>query len=123
MVFGEWHGYAWTGTEAGGQYGSTISPEDFSEISAGDPLCAGGTVPAAHRQRRGRLLEAPSVAGLRVDNWGTPPASFIVDLHLVAGSPCEDNGLESLGVTADANLDGNPRVVGDGIDMGCFEIQ
>jgi hypothetical protein len=60
-----------------------------------------------------------------------------LDLHLQAGSPCIDMGLASaLPVDAEdvdtdgdewetlpVDLDGNPRVVGDSVDMGAYEAQ
>jgi hypothetical protein len=39
---GEWHGYAWTGTDANST--STITPADFSAVVAGSSLCVSGTV-------------------------------------------------------------------------------
>jgi hypothetical protein len=39
---GQWHGYAWTGTDANST--STITPADFSAVVAGGSLCVSGTV-------------------------------------------------------------------------------
>lgn len=40
-----WHGFAWTG--AGPEGVSTISPAGFTDLAAGSPICAKGTVGAA----------------------------------------------------------------------------
>jgi hypothetical protein len=42
VVYGDWHGYAWTAF--GGL--ATISPSDFSSRPSGDPVCVQGAVPA-----------------------------------------------------------------------------
>lgn len=42
LVFGSWHGWAWTGVETTKQ--STITPTDFKTAAAGDPLCVSGSV-------------------------------------------------------------------------------
>ncbi|MGB8294957.1 MAG: hypothetical protein WCG85_05985, partial [Polyangia bacterium] len=41
VMSGPWEGYAWT--NAGGT-GSTITPDNFSTLTAGSPLCASGSV-------------------------------------------------------------------------------
>ena len=45
------------------------------------------------------------------------------DFHLSKGSPCIDSGDELASTFGVTDLDGNPRVVGGGIDMGCYEEQ
>lgn len=42
------------------------------------------------------------------------------DLRLTVGSPCIDAG-DSSANTLETDLDGNPRIVGDAIDMGAYE--
>ncbi|HEY3761042.1 MAG TPA: choice-of-anchor Q domain-containing protein [Verrucomicrobiae bacterium] len=44
------------------------------------------------------------------------------DYHLQTGSPCVDAG-NNLYVTNATDLDGNPRIVGAAVDMGCYENQ
>lgn len=44
VTSGDWHGYAWTGTDE--VAGSTITPTDFESISAGESLCVSGRVGA-----------------------------------------------------------------------------
>lgn len=50
---------------------------------------------------------------------------FRSDWHIRAKSPCHDKGLSTLNDWArgTVDLDGKPRLVGYGIDMGCFENQ
>ena len=50
---------------------------------------------------------------------------FRSDWHIRAKSPCHDTGLPTLNDWArgTADLDGKPRLVGYGVDMGCFENQ
>ncbi|MCH2161671.1 MAG: right-handed parallel beta-helix repeat-containing protein [Phycisphaerales bacterium] len=45
------------------------------------------------------------------------------DFHLTKGSPCIDAGDELASTDGVTDLDGNLRVVGGGIDMGCYEDQ
>ncbi|MCB9833060.1 MAG: hypothetical protein H6807_11365 [Planctomycetes bacterium] len=44
------------------------------------------------------------------------------DFSLLAGSPAVDTGIAGPGAPT-SDLDGNARIVGSGIDMGCFELQ
>ncbi|MCP4836177.1 MAG: hypothetical protein GY895_15595 [Phycisphaera sp.] len=45
------------------------------------------------------------------------------DFHLVKGSPCIDAG-DDLATSEDAtDLDGNQRIVGKAVDIGCYEMQ
>lgn len=44
------------------------------------------------------------------------------DFHLLPTSPCIDQGNNTL-VGSQLDLDGNPRIVNDVVDMGCFEYQ
>lgn len=63
------------------------------------------TIPAS--SGTGNISLDPLFAGTR--NW-----------RLVSGSPCIDLGDPSL-VADDYDLDGDPRIWGDGVDMGCDE--
>ena len=42
------------------------------------------------------------------------------DLHLAPGSPCIDAGDDGM-VFIQLDLDGNPRIVGEHVDLGCYE--
>jgi len=43
------------------------------------------------------------------------------DYHLLEGSPCIDSGVYMPWAMGAVDLDGNPRYMGAGIDMGCYE--
>ena len=45
------------------------------------------------------------------------------DFHITKGSPCIDAGDELASSKGVTDLDGNLRIVGAGIDMGCYEEQ
>ena len=49
------------------------------------------------------------------------PASL--DFHLGKRSPCRNAGSDAGISHRDADLDGNRRVMGRAIDLGCYEIQ
>jgi hypothetical protein len=87
VISGDWHGYAWT---AVGGDSSTLTPADFSGLTAGDRLCVAGTVAgtpdysgvailgtnlnqAADRSDPGTVV--PTLEGLlvEVDNVGGSP--------------------------------------------------
>jgi hypothetical protein len=53
--------------------------------------------------------------------WGTDDDDY-GDLHLQPGSPCIDVG-DNSAVTVPTDLDGNPRIVNDVVDMGAYEFQ
>ena len=59
-------------------------------------------------------------------NIATDPqfvSAEIGDFHLTKGSPCIDAG-DDLATSRDAtDLDGNQRIVGRAVDIGCYEIQ
>jgi hypothetical protein len=38
------------------------------------------------------------------------------------GSPCIDAGIDRPWMTGATDLDGNPRVQGGGVDIGCYEL-
>ena len=63
-----------------------------------------------------------SVDPLFADTTSTDPAQW--DLHLLPGSPCIDAGTNSPpDGLAEFDLDGNPRVIDDQVDMGAYEYQ
>lgn len=65
-------------------------------------------------------LPKPAGAG----NIGTDPGFAAAgDYRLRAGSPCLDSGLAKGWMAADADLDGRPRLLGVGVDMGAYEWQ
>lgn len=43
------------------------------------------------------------------------------DFHLQTASPCRDTGTNETWMTGAMDLDGNPRIAGDIVDMGAFE--
>ena len=43
------------------------------------------------------------------------------DYHLQELSPCRNSGSNMLWMTSATDLDGNPRITGDTVDMGCYE--
>jgi hypothetical protein len=43
------------------------------------------------------------------------------DYHLLEGSPCIDGGIYMPWMGSATDLDGNPRYMGSGVDMGCYE--
>jgi len=66
------------------------------------------------------------------DGWGDDPATHDIDeganddygdLHLQPGSPCIDAGNNvALPLFITTDLDGNPRIVNDIVDMGAYEL-
>ena len=44
------------------------------------------------------------------------------DYHLQVESPCIDAGIDRPWMTGATDLDGNPRVQGGGVDIGCYEL-
>lgn len=50
-----------------------------------------------------------------------PVFAGLNDFHLTNGSPCIDTGFNLPGVWAWDDLDGNPRVWNQTVDMGCYE--
>ena len=44
------------------------------------------------------------------------------DYHLQVSSPCIDTGEEMPWMSGATDLDGNPRVQGGGVDIGCYEL-
>jgi hypothetical protein len=44
-----------------------------------------------------------------------------LDYHLTAVSPCVDTGTNAVVLAGDTDLDGNERISGDAVDMGCYE--
>lgn len=61
--------------------------------------------------------------GLLVENCVTNNPAFagLNDFHLTNGSPCIDTGFNLPGVWHWNDLDGNPRVWNQTVDMGCYE--
>lgn len=45
------------------------------------------------------------------------------DYHILYASPCRDSGFSLAAAEYDTDLDGNPRKVGNTVDMGTYEIQ
>ena len=57
--------------------------------------------------------------------WTTDPLFLnpaISDFHLQSNSPCINAGKNSFG-TSTNDLDGNPRIAGGTVDIGCYEFQ
>jgi hypothetical protein len=50
------------------------------------------------------------------------PAPPAVDYHLLEGSPCIDAGTNLPWMAGATDLDGNPRIIGGRVDMGCYEF-
>ena len=44
------------------------------------------------------------------------------DYHLALGSPCIDTGTNQTWMSSATNVDGNPRLQGTSVDMGCYEF-
>ncbi len=101
------------GTSGGGIYGGDVAncivygnQADIGPGTYGAVVAYSCVVPAA--SGTGNLAQEPGFAGTR--NW-----------RLTAGSPCIDAGNWAL-ATGDFDLDGEPRIWGDGVDMGCDEF-
>lgn len=95
-----------------GAYSLLIS---FSDLHGGFPLGAtngGGNI---YNNPKFARPPNPGLDGV----WGSDDDDY-GDLRLLADSPCIDAGVIS---GNGSDLDGNPRVVGDGVDMGAFEYQ
>ncbi len=45
-----------------------------------------------------------------------------VDYHLQETSPCRNSGTNMAWMIGSTDLDGNPRIIGDKVDMGCYEF-
>ena len=43
------------------------------------------------------------------------------NFHFTEGSPCINAGINLPGIWDEKDLDGNPRVQGGTVDMGCYE--
>ena len=54
------------------------------------------------------------------NNWGTSDDDY-GDLRLQADSPCIDKGNSDV-VTVTTDLDGNPRISGNAVDLGAYEL-
>jgi hypothetical protein len=65
-------------------------------------------------------LPASGVGNFSSDPLFTNPA--INDFHLQSNSPCINSG-NNTAVAGPTDLDGNPRVVGGTVDIGCYEYQ
>jgi len=48
---------------------------------------------------------------------------FRPDFHLLSTSPCRDAGDSTIGVADSVDLEGDPRIVGAAVDIGCDEFQ
>jgi hypothetical protein len=106
---------------AGGTYNSTLAncivyynnassePNYMLGLFGSMGYCC--TVPAPPGPATGNITNAPLFVNLTGG-----------DLHLQAGSPCIDSG-NNADVSAATDLDGNPRVVSDIVDMGAYEFQ
>jgi len=44
------------------------------------------------------------------------------DYHLLEGSPAIETGVVMPWMTGATDLDGNPRITGGKVDMGCYEF-
>lgn len=81
----------------------------------GSPNCAGGTLSDCC------TTPLPTGSGnLTNDPAFVNPAGK--DFHLQSNSPCINSGNDSY-VSDTNDLDGNPRIVGGTVDMGCYEYQ
>jgi predicted outer membrane repeat protein len=48
---------------------------------------------------------------------------FRPDFHIIPTSPCRDAGDSTIGVGDSVDIDGDPRIVGAAVDIGCDEFQ
>jgi hypothetical protein len=48
--------------------------------------------------------------------------SFTNGYHLAIGSPCINAGINESWMTSAKDLNGNPRIIGGTVDMGCYEM-
>jgi hypothetical protein len=55
-------------------------------------------------------------------NIGQPPGFLAGDYRLWLGSPCIDAGTNLPWMATASDLDGNPRIYEDRVDMGCYEF-
>jgi hypothetical protein len=63
-------------------------------------------------------LDANSVSGKFVFNWGIGETDVDEDYHLLSGSPCIDAGDPNGTYTGELDIDFEDRVMGDEVDMG-----
>jgi len=104
-----------------------LGTSESAQISGGAPVvaysCIEGLTAFAGNDNIGDdplFVRDPDDGG---DGWGVGNNDDYGDLHLQAGSPCMDTGdSTAVPVDVDTDLDGNPRIVGDAVDMGAYEV-
>jgi hypothetical protein len=87
VMSGPWEGYGWT--NAGGT-GSTISPDNFSTLTAGSPLCASGSVgPMADYSGFAQIginLDQAQGANTPEETWTPTGAGIVINVSNPGGS-------------------------------------
>jgi hypothetical protein len=124
-----WQNTAPTGPEISNE-GSTIVIISHSDIAGCGSSAAWdssfGTDAGGNLDEDPWFVRDPNAGG---DGWGDDPCTpadesandDYGDLHLAVGSPCIDAGDNGALIANPVDLDGNPRISNDIVDMGAYE--
>jgi len=120
MIINNTIAYNSSQNEGGGTYFWHAFPIIVNTILWGDSpeeivLGAGGSITITHSCVQGGW---PGAGNIDVDPLFVDAANAYY--HLLLDSPCIDAG-DNTAVTSGTDLDGNPRIVNDIVDMGAFE--
>ena len=88
------------------------TPDNLKASGVGLEIAACCTYPAVSNlyDRGLNITNAPLFAGL------------LTDFHLLTNSPCINAGTNLPWMAGAVDLDGNPRIIGSQVDMGCYEV-
>jgi hypothetical protein len=114
VVFGNWHGYAWTATEDAKM--STLTPADFSAVTTNGPLCVKGSVAATTDYSGFGMVgvNLNQAGGMDMPKGTVTPTSTGISVNVTNNSPTTPLRIQVQGPQGDAAHRWCADIVGSG---------